>query len=217
MNTTILKTKEQLQQDYNLLLEQLRNSNRKNTEAIILQMNENKAQVKELDKINLLKQVNAKYSRLRNMAKQAYDCELPTEDITNDNGYFHKTKVKKYPKIAALEYASAHWEKGMLTNIRINGEKFNMFRIKYEYGKEDIYTRPETFADFLELNIIPSEDITIEQYNEFSSKLKALNDKLKADIESYDKGLKSINTSRLNYYGLVDQRNTNLYEYTTKY
>ena len=108
MNTTTQKTKDELQTEYNVLFEELRNSDRKNSDSknsdsIIKKMNANKEKVKELDKIILLKQVNVKYSRLRSMAKQAYECETPTEDITTDSGYFHKTKVKKYPKIAALE------------------------------------------------------------------------------------------------------------------
>jgi len=218
MTTTTQKTKDELLADNNILLEKLRSNYRSDeSEKIIKQMNANKEQIKELDKINLLKQVNAKYTRLRSMAKQAYECEVPTEDITTDSGYFHKTKVKKFPKLAALEYASASFKDGRIETLRINGEKFQMYKIQYEYGKENVYTRPESFEAFLSLNSIPVEGITIEQYNEFSAKLKALNDKLKADIEKYKSGLDSIGTSKFNYYGLADQRYVDLYEYAARY
>lgn len=218
MTSTTQKTKDELLSDYNVLLEKLRSRDRTldNPDEIIFQMNANKEQVKELDKILLLKQVNAKYSRLRSMAKQAYECEIPTEDITTNDGSFHKSKVKKYPNIAALQYASASFKDGRIETIRINGEKFQMYKIQYEYGKKDVYNRPETFEAFLELNSIPLEDITLEKYNEFLSKLKALNDNLKEATKSYEVGLKSIGTSAFNYHGLASQHNVNLYEYTAK-
>jgi len=211
------KTKDQLLADNNILLNKLREGSRKDYDGIIEQMNANKAAIKELDKIALLNKVNGKYSRLRVMALQAYNCEVPTEDITTNGRDFHKAKVKKYPNIAALQYADGIWEENRLMTIRINGEKFNMYRGKYESMQPVVYTRPETFADFLSLNCIPVEDITLDQYNEYCSKLKALNNKLKEDIKRYETGLESIGNSSFNYYGLSGQHNVHLYEYTPNY
>ena len=92
-----------------------------------------------------------------------------------------------------------------------------MYKIQYEYGKENIYIRPESLEAFLSLNSIPVEEITIEQYNDFLSKLQSLNEKLKQDIKNYESGLKLIGTSAFNYYGLASQRNVNLHEYTAHY
>lgn len=207
MNT---QTKEQLISEKNALLAKLNGNNHDEIFAL-LKTNENA--LKDIARAELLRQVNSKETRLRELARQAYECEQPTEDITCTDGSFHKTKVKKYPKIAALQYASATWENNKITRLTINGERFNMFQSKYEYGKETTYTRPETFADFLKLNNIAPADITIEQYNEICDKLNVLNEQLKQDIEKYKTGLQSLNYSSLNYWGLIGQHNVNLYEY----
>ena len=203
-------TKEQLIAEKNTLHSKL---NFTNHDEILPLLRANEQAIKDIDKADLIKKVNAKYSRLRDMALQAYECEQPTEDITTNDGSFHKTRVKKYPKIAALQYASALWENDRLMHIRINGEKFYMFKSKYEYNKETIHTRPATFSEFLELNSIPENNFTVEQYNEIAEKLAAMNEQLKKDIEQYNNGLKSLQISSLNYWGLVGQHNVNLYEY----
>jgi hypothetical protein len=207
MNT---QTKEQLISEKNALLAKL---NGKNHDEIFALLKTNETALKDIARAELLKQVNSKETRLRELARQAYECEQPTEDITCTDGSFHKTKIKKYPKISALQYASATWENNRITRLTINGERFNMFQAKYEYGKETTYTRPETFADFLKLNTIAPADITIEQYNEICDKLNGLNEQLKKDIEKYKRGLESLNYSSLNYWGLIGQHNVNLYEY----
>jgi hypothetical protein len=207
---TNLTTKENLIAEKKQLCDTLNGTNH---DTILPLLKANEMAIKELDKIALLKQVNGKYSRLRDIALQAYECEQPSEDITTNDGSFHKTKLKKYPKIAALQYASAKWENNRLTSIRINGEKFNMHAAKYEYNKETIYTRPDTFSEFLALNTIPESDISIEQYSAMAEKLTQLNAKLQKDMEDYKRGLESLKISSLSYWGLAQQHNVNLYEY----
>ncbi len=210
--TITAATKEQLQEQKRLLVAKL--NDRSNLKTVLASIHKIDAEIKELDKARLIKDVNSKYSRLREYALMAFECEQPTEDITANDGSFHKTKVKKYPKIAALPYASATWENGRFVTIRINGEKFQMYKVNYEYGKENTYTRPATFSEFLDLNVIPEQDITIDQYNEMSEKLADLNAQLKKDIETYNNGLKALNYSSFNYWGLIGQHNVHLYEYT---
>ena len=209
-NVTTNPTKEQLIAEKRQLIDNLTSANHAKTLTLL---KEKEQAIKELDKIELLKKVNGKYSRLREIALQAYNCELPSEDITTNDGGFHKTKVKKYPNIAALQYASAKWEDNRITQLTINGEMFYMYTTNHEYQKETVYTRPATFSEFLAFNTIPEQDITIEQYNAMAEKLTQLNDKLQKDMEDYKKGLESLNMSALSYWGLTGQHNVNLYEY----
>jgi len=208
--TTLATTKEQLIAEKNRLMNEL---NYVNGDTILPLLKDNEMAIKELNKVDLLKKVNGKYTRLRSMALQAYECEQPSEDITVNDGSFHKTKVKKYPKIASLQYASAKWEDNRITQLTVNGEKFYMYQTKHEYQKDTIYTRPATFSEFLALNTIPENDISIEQYNAMAEQLSQLNTKLQKDMEDYKKGLEVLKISSLNYWGLVDQHNVNLYEY----
>lgn len=208
MNT---QTKEQLISEKNALLASLRADNH---DEILTLLKANETTLKEINKAELLSQVNTKHSRLRELARQAFECEQPTEDITCADGSFHKTRVKKYPKLAALQYAYAKWEDGKIIRLTINGEKFTMYQGKYEYNKPTEYTRPETFAAFLELNSIAPADITIEEYNGITAKLNALNSQLKEDIAKYQKGLESLSYHSLNYWGLIGQHDLHVYEYT---
>lgn len=209
-NVTTNPTKEQLIAEKRQLIDNLTSANHDKTLKLL---KENEQAIKELDKIELLKKVNGKYSRLREIALQAYNCELPSEDIATNDGGFHKTKVKKYPNIAALQYASAKWEDNRITQLTINGERFYMYTTKHEYQKETVYTRPATFSEFLALNTIPEQDISIEQYNAMAEILTQLNEKLQKDMEDYKKGLESLNMSALSYWGITGQHNVNLYEY----
>jgi len=205
-----MRTKEQVKHDLHVIHAQLK---MENFETIAPKLKSLENELKEIEQGELLSQVNAAQSRLRELARQAYECEQPNEDITCNDGSFHKTKLKKYPKISSLEYASATWEDGKLLRIRINGENFEMYRAKYEYGKPIAYTRPETFKDFLELNSIMPEPLTMDEYLDISSKLEAVNNEFNAAIETYKNKLTGLQISSFRYWGLVRQQNIHLYEY----
>lgn len=206
-----MQTREQLNTERTNLIAKL---DYKSPDTVLEQLRENEAKIKELNKIELLNNVNGNYNRIRAFALQAWECEQPTEDITTNDGGFHKTKVKKYPNIATLKYASATWKDEKLTVINVNGHKFSMFKIKYENGKPDTYTRPDTFNDFLALNNIPFAEITLTEYTELSEKVKALNNELEANIEQYKKGLEALNHYQYSCWGLINQQPTHLYKYT---
>ena len=209
--TNLQKLTEQKSQ----LVDKLRgNYNTEESKTILSQIKKVETQIKEFKISEMIDKQNAKYSRLRELAKQAWECEQPTEDITTDSGYFHKTKVKKYPKIAALQYAHAKFKDGKLLELTINGERFNMYASKYEYNKETEYTRPETFNAFLCLNSIPVENFTVEMFNDISEKMNVLNAEIDKHIENYKSELEKLKVHSLNYWGLVRQDNAKFYQYT---
>jgi hypothetical protein len=185
-------------------------------EKNLIEIRANEQKIKALNIEKMLNNTNAKYERLRNLAKQAYECEQPAEDITNADGSLHKTKSKKYPKLASLQYANATFENGLMLKLTVNGEKFNMYACKYESGKENTYTRPATFEDFLKLNSIPIKDITIKEYMKMSEKLNKLNKQLEENIKAYSEQIKDLNVNMFNYWGLINQYNKHVYEYTPK-
>lgn len=206
---------ENLNQKKSQLLDKLRkNYDAKENKVIFSQIKEVETQIKEIKISDMIDKQNSKYIRLRELAKKAYECEQPTEDITTDSGYFHKTKIKKYPKLATLEYASAKYESGRITELRINGERFYMFATKYEYNKETEYTRPETFNDFLDLNHIPTDLFTLEQFKDVSDKMNALNTEIEQQIEKYKNELSKLKYHSLATWGLAKQENANFYKYT---
>lgn len=164
-------------------------------------------QITTLEREYLLKQINGKQQRLREMALQAWECEQPDNDITCNDGSFHSVKIKKYPKLAALQYGHATFEDNRLTIIRINGEKFRMFNVKYEYNKPNEYTRPSTFAEFLELNSIMQKDMTIQQFNELIEKNNAINAQYEDAIKVFNAQQKELDMYNLSAWGLFSQQN----------
>jgi len=208
-----MNTVEQLKAEVNALVTQLRSSN---NEAIVKKIHAKEAELKAARTAERLDQVNSKYNRIRDYARQAWEAEIPTEDPTTNDGSLHKTKAKKYPKLAALEYVRGTWKDGHLTELRVNGERFVMYHTEYEYTQPLKYTRPATFEEFLKLNSVPVKPITSEQYAEFSAKLTAANERLKAAIAEYDKERKELEVSSWNYWGLAEQSNTNTYIYEVR-
>ena len=206
-------------------IEQLKAEQRQISEALTVEnypatkkrLSEIDAQIHEINIKHLVSEFNRKYARLREIAALAWEAEQPTEDITTNDGSFHKVKVKKYPKLAAIQYCYGVWEDGRLTELRINGEKFSMYKRAYEYNKPTVYIRPDSFDEFLGLNNIPKKDITVEEYNTLAAEAKRLKSVLDEHIAAYKKGLDDIHAHSFNYWGLLEQRNEYLYTYLPKY
>lgn len=202
---------EQIRQKINELRPQLNDSDPK---QILEQMRELDKQLTAAKRAELLQRVNAEQTRKRELAAKVWACEEPTEDITTNDGSFHKVKVKKYPKLAALSYVHASFKDGKLTQINYNGEKFRMYKIQGNYNAPDIYTRPDSFADFLELNGVMREPLTPEQFTDICDKLKEAKEELQEHIKQYQQKLAALNYSALAYYKLIGQHAEHVYTYT---
>jgi len=185
-------------------------------EPILRKLKANEVEIQKLKAIELLRNINATQERKRNLALKAWECEQPSEDITCNDGSLHKVKAKKYPILASVQYLGLTFKDGTITEMRINGEKFYMVKSKDDYNKPTIHTRPETFAEFLELNSILAQDITSEQFAEFSQKLKEANDQLEKAIKLYSQQREELKVYRMQNIGLVSQQNKHLYIYEAK-
>lgn len=181
---------------------------------ILNKMRENEAEIKQLKRIQAVNEVNRKHERLRADAMLLWECEQPTQDITCVDGTLHSTKVKKYPKLAALHHIRAKFQDGLITEITYGGRSFYMYEAKYEYNKPTVYTRPDSFAQFCKMNSILPEPLTIEQYNAACKELDAAKETLKEHVKKYEAELHRIGAYNLSSLGLIGQRNENIYTYT---
>jgi len=186
-----------------------------NYDETVSKMREIDKQITAARTADLLNNVNRTQARKREFAKQAFECEQPNEDVTTNGGYFHKTKVKKYPKLAALQYSSAKWEDDKITRLTINGEKFTMYETKYEHGKPTEYTKPKTFADFLRLNHISPADITAEQFKEIATTIKEANEEMQKHIEAYSKKMDILKAYSFECWDLIHKKAEHVYLYHT--
>lgn len=173
--------------------------------------------LKHLKKVAGLDAINAKYARIRESAKQAYDTEKPEIDVTCNDGSFHKTKIKNYPKLAALQYTSVSKSKdNLILELRVNGERFDMYKAEYK-NTETTYYNFENFEDFLTYNSIPVKEITLSEYDQMAESLNAANLELELAIAKYETTRKDLKIHRFQNWGLVGQSNTYLYKYSTKF
>ncbi len=206
-----MRTIDQIKTDITNALNSLR---AKDSETTFNKLQTLKEELKQAERSKMIADVNRKQTALRELAKTAWNCEQPTEDITTSDGSFHKVKVKKYPVLASIPYLYAKFKDNHLTEISINGHKFQMYAVKYEYGKPDTYTRPETFEQFLAINSIQAEDITLDKFNEIIEQLQQAEDKLQEAIKQYKSTCDKLKISKLNYLGLIGQRNEGFYTYS---
>lgn len=202
---------EQIRQQIAALRPQLNGSDPK---KVLQQMRELDQQLKQANRNELLERVNKQQTQKRELAAKVWECEETAEDITTADGSLHKTKVKKYPKLAALNYVHAEVKDGKLIVINYNGEKFRMYKTQSSYNEPTIYTRFPSFVEFLEFNGIMPEPMTAEQFTEICNQLADANTEIRQQIEAYKAKLNKINSSALSCYGLIGQHPEHFYTYT---
>ena len=206
-----MRTTEQIKTDIQNAVNSLR---AKDSETALETLTALKEELKQAERIKMLTEVNRKQATLRELAKTAWNCEQPTEDITTNDGSFHKVKIKKYPILASVPYLYAKFKDNHLTELSISGEKFQMYAVKYDYPNPNQYTRPESFEQFLELNSIQAEDITPQQFNVIVEQLEQAEGKLKEAVKQYETATKKLDVYQLNHLGLLRQSNERLYTYS---
>jgi len=210
------RTIEQLRADKSELLAKFRATRADgDNDAIIEQLNAIENQISLQQRAELLARVNREQAAKRTEAAKVWECEQPETDITTNSREFHAVKVKKYPKLAALQYARATFKDGKMLELETGREKFRMFSVKYEYGKPDTYTRPASFEAFLELNNIMLEDMTTEQFEAIVEANKAINAEFQAAATKFSNQKSELNMHDLSAWGLFSQHNAgHNYEYS---
>jgi hypothetical protein len=172
------------------------------------------AQIKALKIQKALEHVNNTNSHKRDLARLAYHTEKPKIDVTCSDGSFHKTKIKKYPKLEALKHARATKTKdNLILELSVENVRFSMYRPDYKSGKETQYIEFADFAEFLEYNGIEPKDITLSEYLETIEKLKTANAELQTAIKAYKATCDQLRAYKLNGYQLLGHSNEHLYTY----
>jgi len=214
-------------ENLNQQIDNLRIEKRKLIESIRLDRSDKKLiekinsidfEIKKLEAINLVNEVNGKQNRLRKLAAELWGCEIPTSDISNSDGSFHAVKVKKYPKLAALKYAYVReFKDNKIIEINVNGERFRMHKCKYHSNNPNEYTRPDTFEQFLELNSIALKDFTIEEYIELSEKINAINKQFEGAVKLFEEQKDALKLHDFSHFGLLNYTNAgHIYKYEPK-
>jgi hypothetical protein len=160
----------------------------------------------------LLNGANSNQQKLRDSAKVAWECEVPEIDVTCNNLSFHAIKVKKYPKLAASGFRVKKLVGNLILELQDGQTTFYMYDTKHEYDRPTVYTRPQTFTDFLILNRIRLGDLSLIEYKKILKKVEQSATKLKKSLLEYDKSAEGFH--RLNEIDLLGQRGNTYYIYT---
>lgn len=208
--TNLTQQIETLNSEKRELINQLRGNYKES--GLLEQIKAIEQQVQELEFLRLIEQKNAKYSKLRETAKQVFELERPILDIFTNDGYIHKTKGKKYPKLNALEYARFEYKNGFLNSVWTNGEQFRLTKTIYKTGEPDQIEYFATFEEFLKENSIPLNDFKADELKQISEQLTKLNENLQNAIKEYKSGLNSLDSYSLEHWGLLSRRQEYLYK-----
>jgi hypothetical protein len=185
-------------------------------EQAILKLRELDNELKELKINKIIDDINREQQNKRECARIAYEVEHAPESVINNDGSFHATKVKKYPKLAALKYATATYQNGLMYQINIGRERFTMYKTLYKHGEETKYILPVDFNDFLKLNGIMQEPLTRKEYNRINSELEKANNEMDQAIKKYEEARAALNISQFQNWGMIEQSNKHLYIYNVK-
>lgn len=215
LTTYNMKTLETLKEEKTKLINSLK-IGATGEDEIFEQIRNIEDQIKQQKRIELINKVNREQARKRETALIVWNCEEVFEDITTENGSFHKTKVKKYPKLARLSYVRGTFKDGRIVELTHGGERFTMYKTKHEYNKPDQYTRPESFTAFLELNRIMLNEITPEEFNSNAQEIEEAKKLLEKQIEDYKTRLKAIDIHNLEEWGMITTSANHLRTYETK-
>lgn len=212
MNTTAnyYEQLEKLQQEKSTMLAEFRACYDKDRiEELLILIRNNEGVTKTIKAAKKVQEVNKEQQRKREAAIIAWEAEQPIVDVTNNDGSFHSVKVKKYPNLAKCDRAT--FKDGVYYKLRVGQYDFYMFRTKHEYNKPTVYTRPATFIDFLELNSVMFEDMTLSQYDDLSNEMLKAKEALEEAKKVYEQKMNYLNSSFLAYVGLASQDREGIY------
>lgn len=149
---------------------------------IISQIRDLEKQIKEENKKIFLSNFNRQHKQKRDLAKLIFDIEkIDIKDVTSDRKV-NKQKIKKYPNYFKIDHCYIEIWQNLVYSFSYKGEKFRLY---YYDGSEQ--KRILNFEELLKINSIQSKDLSLKEYNKILNDLKKAEDKLKKEIQKYDK------------------------------
>lgn len=174
---------------------------------------------RQLNKQKLIDKANKRHKEMRNFLKDVLAVNFPKhEDIQNNDGSFHATKVKKYPKIVALmekyPYTRFTTDNGVYIKAESGRETYTLREPFYSSGKPTVYKDFKTFEDALAYNSIKEKDLTLKQFLKLESKIQKESERIKKEVEKSYQKLKSLDVYYLENENLISQnRNNSFYTF----
>ncbi len=150
--------------------------------------------------------------------QRIFDLDLPTIDITCQDGTIHGTKGKKYPELMKLQEDTwtiyMEYKDGVYESITVEGKKVRLMQPVYKTGEDTTYKPFAVFEEFCDFNGVSTKDISVKKALSNIEKIKAESEKMKKLMERYSDKISSLDGYRLNTIGALYQSSRNVYAYS---
>lgn len=160
--------------------------------------------------ITAIERYNREQAEKRAILKKLLDTERPVEDITNQDGTLHATKVKKYPKLEAIN--KELWNFSMIQNkadkwieARTSGDNYRLMFWEYK-NSETIYREFENFEEACKHNGIELKPLNVKKELRNIERLKDETEKMRKQLEAYSERCKKLNGYTLSSIGAIERR-----------
>lgn len=178
------------------------------------------AENKKADTIKRVERYNVQEAAKREKLKRVLSIVLPSEDITNEDGTIHATKIRRFPELVKLQedFRSVllFWNGNAkrYTATSLEGEKFEIMSKEYGYNGA-----PDTFHDFTgfeaacSCNYIEPKPLNVKNVLRDIQKIVAEDKKTRLQLEKHNDKLKALNAQTLANFGAINRQSETRYTY----
>ncbi len=154
-----------------------------------------------------LDSVNKEHERKRNLLRKWLEVQFPKyEDITNQDGSFHSTKMRKVYGLVELvtgSYVRAKFESGNYVEIKTGRDSFRLLKSEYKYNEPTKYIPFETFEEACEYNGIKPKKVSFSNAWSNAQKIEKEGEKIRELIKKHGEKVKSLDKYFLESENLI--------------
>ncbi len=153
---------------------------------------------REAAEIKKLNAVNRKHEERKNFLIELLALEFPKdEDIQNNDGSFHSTKLKKYPSLSEFmekyKYARFTTDKGIYTECKEGRHTYRILRSHYNSGEPNSYTKFESLEEACSYNWIQFKQMTYKKFQALQKSILKESAKMQKAIAIHNEKINSLN------------------------
>jgi len=163
---------------------------------------------KDIELKQKIKRTNEKHKAKRKIISLLMEIQFPSEDITTNSCNFHATKLKKvkgledFLKLYPYTTAEYDHENKVYKSFKINGNRYQFVKYKYEYGKPEQVIKLN-YKEILEYNGIKSKPLSFAVTKKKLQKIFEESQKIEKQIEKYRDKLNKLDVYFLNNEELI--------------
>ena len=161
---------------------------------------------KKADFKTRLDSVNKEHERKRNLLRKWLGIQFPEEDITNQDGSFHTTKMRKVEGLVELVtggYVRAKFEYGNYVEIKTGRDSFRLLKSEYKYNEPTKYIPFETFEEACEYNGIKPKKVSFSNAWSNAQKIEKEGEKIRELIKKHGEKVQSLDKYFLESENLI--------------